>query len=494
MGAAKGAGQDRRRSGRDWSASRRKSRHHVGKTKTAAGDAAGSLGELALKSKAATGIMEGLTNVIRGEPTTPDQKGALAAGGTAAVGAAVGLGKLLAAPVAAMNNAASARERAAAAAQNSAAAAMRGSAAAGRAGAAAGAAGAAGGAAGAAGAAGGAAAGAGGAAGAAAGGAAAGAAARKGIGRRLVGKVLKSLPVVGTAIAVGEVIVETMPDNVKAGVVDAVKEGFRTGGVAGAYGPEPTKSARDERKQKDLQKKFDDERKTAIDKANGDIKKYEDRRAKVAKKIADIEEVGGKRELKPAMVEDYINRTAEGARLDEAIARKKAELAAIEAKPPTEVKPRIEPSKPKSFIDEINNKDLEPKSIRLPPGTPSPVADPRKSGTAGMPAPSQSLDLLKVAADNAGTEIADSVVKLETASGAFNSVFAQIPGQMATGGERASSIITSGASSAGAAYGNAAVAAIQAAVANINVNVKSRVAVPIPAARKLHRVVADVAK
>ena len=88
------------------------------------------------------------------------------------------------------------------------------------------------------------------------------------------------------------------------------------------------------------------------------------------------------------MVEDYINRTAEGARLDEAIARKKAELAAIEAKPPTEVKPRIEPSKPKSFIDEINNKDLEPKSIRLPPGTPSPVADPRKSGTAGMPAPS----------------------------------------------------------------------------------------------------------
>jgi len=411
--------------------------------KTAAGDAAGKLGELALSAPAVTNFMQGLTNVLRGEPTTPEEKRALAAGGGIAATLTTAVVAAFAAPVAAMTTSA--------AAQTAAAAAMRGATAASLRGTATGAAAAAG----------------TGAAGAAAGGAAAGAAA--GAGRKMLGKVLKAVPVVGTAAAVYELL----PEKIQTGVENAVSQGLKSGG---GWMPPVTEDARNQRLQQERQKKFDAERKTAIDAASGKIAQYEAQRAKVAQKISAIEEVSSKRELKPAMVEDYINRQGEAARLDQAIAAKKTELARIQEKPPTEVKPRITPAGPKSFMDELNKKDLEPKSIRLPPTTttPTPIADPRKaepSGISSMPPPTQTLDMSKMATENAGRGMAEAAASINSASGAFSSVFATVPGQMASGGQQAASIITSGAASAGAAYGAAAAAAIQAAVANVNVNV-----------------------
>jgi hypothetical protein len=390
--------------------------------KTAAGDAAGSLGELALSSRSATNIMQGLTNLFRGEPTTPEQQRSLAAGGAAVAGLGAAVATAFAAPVAAMN--------ASAAAQNAAAAAMNRSSASS-------------------------------AGGAAAGGAAAGAAA-KGGGRAMLGKVLKAVPIVGTAA----VAYETLPERVQTGVENAVRAGFATGpaGQFSTTAPPVAKSAADIKKQNDLQRKFDAERKAAIDTTAAKIAQYEGYREKVAKKIADIEAVSSKRELKPAMVEDYINRQGEAARLDQAIASKKTELARIQEKPPTEIKPRIEPSAPKSFMDELNKKDLEPKSIRLP-------AETTAAGPPAMPPPTQTLDMSRMATENAGRGLAETAASINSASGAFASVFAAVPGQMASGGQQAGASIASAMNGAAASAGATIAAAIQAAASNINVNV-----------------------
>lgn len=73
--------------------------------KTAVGDASGSIGELAMSSKAATGIMQGLTNIFRGEPTTPDQKGALVFGAAVTTAITAAVASAIAAPVVALTGA-----------------------------------------------------------------------------------------------------------------------------------------------------------------------------------------------------------------------------------------------------------------------------------------------------------------------------------------------------------------------------------------------------
>jgi len=73
--------------------------------KTAVGDASGSIGELAMSSKAATGIMQGLTNIFRGEPTTPDQKGALIFGAAVTTAITAAVASAIAAPVVALTGA-----------------------------------------------------------------------------------------------------------------------------------------------------------------------------------------------------------------------------------------------------------------------------------------------------------------------------------------------------------------------------------------------------
>ena len=115
----------------------------------------------------------------------------------------------------------------------------------------------------------------------------------------------------------------------------------------------------------------------------------------------------------------------------------------------------------------------KPSDTKWPDGTPTTTTPPPKwPESAVLPTPSWMPDL-KASLD--GATITAAASALTTSSSTFATVFSTGSVQIGAAGQTAADIISDGAASAGARYGNAAAAAIAAAAASVSINVNSNV-------------------